>query len=209
MGVDELAEIHIAVVALDDFGLGLDGADNLLDAAQFARLHLGSLVEQHNVTKLDLLDDKILEVFLPDVLLHQFLSVAKFVFQSQCVHHRGDAVEAHEPVFDVLRPHRGNGADGLRDGSRLTNAAGLDHDIVKLAHGCDFGELLHEIHFQCAADATVLQSHQRVVFLPHYAAFLYEVGVDIDLPYVVDYHGKLDAALVRQDSVYKGCFAAA
>ena len=38
---------------------------------------------------------------------------------------------------------------------------------------------------------------------------LYEVGVDIDLPYVVDYHGKLDAALVRQDSVYKGCFAAA
>ena len=55
MSVDNLVEIYIAVVALEDFSLWLDGTNDLLEFLQFLRLYLGSLVEQDDVAELNLL----------------------------------------------------------------------------------------------------------------------------------------------------------
>ena len=40
IGVDDFIEVNVAIVAFNDFGLGLQCADNLADAAQFLRLHV-------------------------------------------------------------------------------------------------------------------------------------------------------------------------
>ncbi len=65
--VQDLVEVHVAVVTFDDVRLGLDGANNLLDACQLLRFHFGSLVEQDNVAELDLLDDQVLDVLFCNV----------------------------------------------------------------------------------------------------------------------------------------------
>ena len=93
------------------------------------------------------------------------------------------------------------GVDGLRDGRRLADAARLDGDVVEALHAGDFLQLRHEVHLQRAADAAVLQGHEAVVRLPHDAALLDQVRVDIHFAQVIDDHRELDAATVRQDPV--------
>ena len=65
--VQNLVEVHVAVVTFDDICLGLDGADNLFDACQLLGFHFGSLVEQDDVAELDLLDDQVFDVLFSDV----------------------------------------------------------------------------------------------------------------------------------------------
>ena len=50
--------------------------------------------------------------------------------------------------------------------------------------------LLHEVRFQSAAYASVLQCHETVVLASHDTAFLDELGIDVDFSYVIDNYGK-------------------
>ena len=70
-------------------------------------------------------------------------------------------------------------------------------------------QLFYEVHLQGAADAAVLQGYEAFVFLVYNAAFLYEVGIDVHLAYVVDYYGEAYASFVAQNAVQKCRLAAA
>ena len=71
-----------------------------------------------------------------------------------------------------------------------------------------FAQLLHKVHLQRAADATILEGHKAILLLPHHAAALDKVGIDIHLAEVVDDDGELDTAAVGKDAVEEGGFAA-
>ena len=58
MGIDDEVEVYISVVALKDFCLRLDGADNLLQMLQLLRLYFCRLVQQDDVAELHLLDNE-------------------------------------------------------------------------------------------------------------------------------------------------------
>ena len=199
--VDNLVEVYVTVVALEDFSLWLYGFDDVLQLVEVFGFHLSSLVEQDDVAELYLLDDERRQIFLVDVVLHQVVAACKLVFHSQSVHNGNDAVESQHSVLDVLRTESRNRADGLCDRRRLANAACLNDDVVELLHVDDFLELFHEVHLQRTADASVLQSHERVVFLSYHASLFYEGSIDVHLADIVDDDCKLDALLVSQNLV--------
>ena len=209
MGIQDLVQLYITEVARDDLGLRLKGTYYLAQALQFLWAHLTCLIEQHDVAELYLLNHQILYVFLFDVLLQEIQSACKLIFHAQGIYHGDDAVESWKAVGRILWHELRDGADGLCDGGRFADAAGLYHDVVEALHAHDVMQLLHEIHLQSAADAAVLQSHEAVVFLPHYTTFLYEIGIYIYFTYIIDYHGELDAAFIGQNSVEQCGFSTA
>ncbi len=196
VGIQYLIEFHVAIVTVYDLGLGLEGANDFPDAPQFLRTDLGGFVQQHDVAELNLLDDEVLDIFLVDVLARQIQSAAKLVPHAEGIDDGHDTVEAWIALFCHFRSHRRDAADGLRNGAWLTDAAGLDDDVVEALQGDDVLQLLDEIHLQCTADTSVLQGHERVVLLVHDTALLDEGGIDVDFSDIVDDDGKLDAAFV-------------
>ncbi len=208
MGIDDLVEVDITIVAFEYFSLSLKCTDDGLEFFQLLWFHIVHFVEQDDVAELDLLDDERSEVFLIDVLLHEFVAATKFVYHTQGVHDGNDAVQTEYSILDVFWTERRYGADGLCDRGWFADAACLDDDIIELLHVYDFFELFDEIHLQCAADASVLQSHERVVLLSHNATFLDECCVDVDFSDVIDDNCELDAFLIGQDSVKQCCLAA-
>ena len=205
--IDNLVKVYVTKVALENFRLGLECAYDVFELVQFGRLHLCCLVEQDDVAEFYLLDNERCKVFLVDVVLHQVIAPAKLVLHAQSVHYGNDAVEAQYTVLDVFGPQGRYGADSLRNRCRFADAACLDDNVVELLHVNYLFELLHQVHLQRAADTSVLQGNERVVFLAHYTTFLYKVCIDVHLTYVVDDDGKLDAFLVGQDFVEQCCLA--
>ena len=207
--VQELVEVDLAVVAGDDLGLGLEGMDDALHAAELLGRDFGGLVEQDDVAELDLLDHQVLDVLFVYVLPLQGLAAIEFVLHPQGVHDRHDAVQRRDGRAGIGRAGQlFVGVDRLGDRGRLADAAGLDRDVVEAVHPGDLLELGHEVHLERTADAAVLQGHEAVVGLAHDAALLDQVGVDVDLAEVIDDHGELDAAAVGEDPVQERGLAA-
>lgn len=90
--MDNLVQVHVGIIAFDDFGTGLQGADNLLDAFQLFGLHFISLVQQDNVAELNLLDDEVFDVLFVDALACQVVAAGELALQAQGIHHGGDTV---------------------------------------------------------------------------------------------------------------------
>ena len=130
-GVEQQVEIHVAIVAGDNGGLRLDVAQDRLDAAQFLFGDLAGLVEQDRIAKFYLLDHEAFEVVLLDVLLLQVASPGKLVAQAERIHYRYHTIEFGHAFLRQVGVDLRVGADGLCDGSRLADAAGLDDDIVE------------------------------------------------------------------------------
>ena len=156
-----------------------------------------------------MLDDEVLDVLLVDVFLRESGAAVELVLEPECIHDGDDAVEVRHAVLCDFRCHSCHRADGLCDGFRFADAACFDDDVVELLECDDVIELLHEVHLECAADASVLQGDEAVVLSPDDASLLYEVGVDVHFPQVVDDNGKAYAATVCEDAVQKCCLAAA
>ncbi len=206
--VDEFVQVHVPVVAGEHPGAGVDAPDDAGKPAQFLLGELCGLVQQHDVAEFNLFDDQALEVVFPDVFLLQGRAAAEFVLHPERIHHRGDAVHVRKGVLHVLRGEGRHGADGLGDGGRLADAAGLDDDVVELAAAGDFRQLGHQVHLEGAADAAVLQGHEALVRRAHDAAFFDEAFVNIHFADVVDHDGELDALAVGEDAVQEGGLAA-
>ena len=200
-GVQYLVEIDVAIVAIDDFGFGLYGADYLADAVQLAGFHFRRFVEQNDVAEFNLLYYKVFDIFFGQSGTQQVFAAAKFVLHSQCVDNRNDAVDYGHSVARVFLFHRRYGADGLGNRGGFADAAGLDDDIVESAHLDDVAQLFDQIHLERAADAAVLQGHEAVVLLAHDAAFFDKVGVDVDFADIVDDNSKFNAFFVAEYSV--------
>ena len=209
LGVDKQIQGHITVVTRDDFGLGLKGAKHQSDTFQLFRFHLRGLVEQDDITELDLLDDQILDIILLQILVYEVLSSIKFVLQSQGIHHAHDAIQAQETVLDIVGTHVGDGANGLGNRSRFADTTCLDDNVVKASKCHEVLQLLHEVHLQGTADATVLQGHQAVVLLIYDASFLDEVCINIYFTDIIYDNGKLYTTTIGQDTIQKRSLTAA
>ena len=209
-GVQEGVERHVGIVAPDDFGLGLQRADDGADAACLVRSHLGYFIEQDEVAEFDLLDYELLDVVLADAFAAQGIARGKLVPEPQGVDHGGNAVEARQGLRRGVAGHLRDGAQGLGYRGGLADAARLNDDVVEVAAVDQLHHLFDEVHLEGAADAAVLQGDQvaRVV-LPNDAAFLDERGVDVHLADVVDDDGEAYAAPVGEYAVEEGCLAAA
>ena len=99
--------------------------------------------------------------------------------------------------------------DGLCYGGGFADAGGLDDNVVEAFGLHQVAELQDEVHLQRAADAPVLQGHQRVVLLVNDSALLYEVGIDVHLADVVYDDGKAYTSFIIKYAVQQGGLAAA
>ena len=93
IGIQYLIEFYVAIVAVDDLGLGLEGTDDLSDTSQFLWADLCGFVQQHDVAKLNLLNDEVLDIFLVNVLARQIQSAAKLIPHAEGIDDGHDAVE--------------------------------------------------------------------------------------------------------------------
>ena len=69
------------------------------------------------------------------------------------------------------------------------------------------GKLAEQIGFEGAANASVLQGDQILVFAADDATILDEFGVDVDFAKVVDDDGHLMAFRIGEDMIDQGGFA--
>ena len=129
---ENLVEVYVAIVARDNLRFRLDGTYYLLDTLQFLWSHLGSLVEEDDITELNLLDNEVLDVLLVALGSEKRLSAAELVLHAQGIHHGNDAVELWRAALVVLRSHGRYAADGLGYWSRLADTACLNDYIVEL-----------------------------------------------------------------------------
>ncbi len=200
MSVENLVKINLTVVALNDLRLWLEGADNALDMFCIVFRDFGYLVEKDDVAELNLLYYEALKVFLANLLGCQFVARLELAFKTQGIDHSDYAVENRHAVAGEIGSNGGHRADCLGDGFWLADAACLDHNIVEiLMH--EVGELLHEISFEGAADATVLESHEAVVATADHTTLGDEVSVDVHLADVVDDNSEFYAFLIVENLV--------
>ena len=82
IGIQETLDIHICVIALDNLRLKLNLPDNPLHLLQRLRLHVSHLVQQKYIAELNLLNDKVFDIFFLKILSLEILSAAEFVHHS-------------------------------------------------------------------------------------------------------------------------------
>ena len=209
VGVEYVVQVYVTVVTLQYAGAGLQGANHLTYTQQLIGTYLGCFVQEHYVAELNLLDYQILQVLLAYVLLYQVVAATELVTDAKGIDHCYDAVQLGYAVLGVLGLHAGDGLYGLGNGAGLTDAAGLNHDVVKTVQRDDLVQLLHKVHLEGAAYAAVLQGYQAVIIHAYHAALLYKAGIDIDFTYIVYNYRELYALAVGQNPVQKGCLTAA
>ena len=167
--MQDLLQRHIAVVRLNDLSLGLNSADDSSYLCQLLFRHLCRFVEQDNITELYLLRYQRSQVlfFIHDLgavsvaqLLHELVS------QTQCIHHRADAIQLGNAIGGKLRYHLRIRHDSLCYRCRFADSRCFYHDIVKsrltafaLTHTDQIMQLSHQIHLQRTAYTAVLKSH--------------------------------------------------
>ena len=210
VGADNLLHRDIAEIAFDDLCSGIELFDHRLHARELIALNHGSLVEQHDVAEFYLLDNQALEVVLIEIAQGQGVAAIELALHTERIHHRHDGIEYRVIVAAVVVGTQGrNRADGLGDGGGFTYAAGLYDDVVEAVLPGNLVQLLDKVHLESAADAAVLQGHERVILLAHDASLLYQGCVDVHRAQVVDDHGELDAFGVGENAVNEGCLTAA
>ncbi len=64
---EEKLGVDIGIVALDDLGAGLDGADDAADMSELVGGDFRRLVEEDDVAELDLLDDEVFDILFADI----------------------------------------------------------------------------------------------------------------------------------------------
>ena len=69
-------------------------------------------------------------------------------------------------------------------------------------------KLRKQIHLERTANTAVLKSHKRIIALTYYSALFNQRGIDIYFAYIIDYHGKSNAFLIRKNTVEERRFAA-
>ena len=173
IGVQYLFEFHVAVVAGDDFCLGLQCVQNLADASEFLAADFAGLVEEYDVAELYLLDDEVGNVVLGKCLACKVQAAVELVLEPECIHDGADAVKGDVFAVGCSVCQLAIAAYRLGDGCRLADAACLDYDVVKAACLVYVLELLDEVHLQVAAYTAVLQCYERIVLLVDNTALLY------------------------------------
>src|SRR5580692_1310022 len=179
--IEGVALQHFAQRDLGALGLvhprvWIDAADARLDFGQLLGRHQVGLIDQDHVGKRDLV-----------LGFRRVLQAVVEPFGVGDGHHR---VELGAPS-DVLVDE-----EGLRDGSRVGEASGLDDDGVELAFAFHQPvEDAHQVAAHGAADAAVVHLEHFLVGADH------ELVVDADLAEFIDDDGVFLAVRLGQDAV--------
>jgi len=187
-GVEYAVELNVAVIAVDDFCLWLKVVKYVSDVCQLFRTNFVGLVQQYDVAEFNLFDEQ---------FLHG-LTALEFALQAKCI---DDGDHAIHPGVCHLRH-----GEGYR--RRLAYSACFYHDVVESSAVGQTLYLLYEIHLERAAYAAVFEGYKAVILLADDSSALYELCVDVDFSYVIDYHRELDALAVEEYLVEKGGLAA-
>ena len=157
-----------------------------------------------------MLDDQILDIVFVKILACERFAALELVLHAKGINNGSDAIEDRDTAFErIFGHHIGNRTDCLRDWSRLTYARCLNDDIVETILIDQIVQLLDEVHLQGATDATVLQSHERVIALTNDATLLDEISINIHFADVVNDNCKTNALLIGQNTIEKGCLTTA
>ena len=207
--VDQFIDIDFAVIGFDDLGNRLKSADGHLDLFEFFLGKKRGLVEEDDVTELDLLDDEVLKVFLTPLGRLKGFAAAKFVAKAKGVGNGKNRVKVIGFAISPLHVFAFHIGDGLGDRDRLADAASLDQDVVVFLGRNQIVDLVNEIRFQGAADAAVGKRDEAIVARRDDASFFDEIGVDVYLADVIDDDRHMVAFRVFEDMVDQRGFAAA
>ena len=202
---ENLLEIHITIVARYYLSLWLDGTDYLLNTLQFFGSYLRSLIKQDNVTELYLLNDKVLDVFLVTLCSKQRLATTEFILHAQGINDGNDAVKTWYAILTHLLSHAWNRVYCLGNRSRLTDAAGLNNDIIELLELNNVTQLLDKIHLESAADTAILKSYERVILLFYHPTLFYKVGINIHFTYIIYDDSKSDTFFIIKNTIQERC----
>ena len=207
IGIQETLDIHICVITLDNLRLKLNLTDNPLHLLQRLRLHIRHLVKQNHIAELNLLNDKVFDIFFLKILPLEILSAAELVHHSESIHDSDDAVKSRRSELRINPADSLHRRDCLGDRLRLTDTAGLDDDVVELVHLHNLDYLLHEVGLQSTADAPVLESDQTVVLLAHHSALLNKGCVNVYFTYIVHDDCEPYPFLILENTVHKSCLS--
>ena len=197
MRVYNLVKVYIAIVTFINISLRLYGTNDMLQLVQILSLYLSSLVEQDDVAELYLLNHERSQVFLVNMVFHQVVAPSKLIFHAQSIYHSHNTIKSQHTIFNILRTECRDRADGLYDRCRLADATCLNDDIVESLHIDNLSELFHEVHLQRTADTSILQGHERVVFLTDYAPLFDKSSIDVYLTDIIDDNSKLNTFFIR------------
>jgi hypothetical protein len=200
-GVENILKFNVTVITFEYACAGLQCAYNLADAQKFVGTDLGCLVKEYYVAELYLLDYQVFQILLTNVLLDQVIAAAKLVTDTQGIDNGYYAVKAGYALLCIFGIHARDGIYGLGYRAGLADAAGFNDYVVKTMQGYNLVELLHKVHLEGAADATVLQGYQAVIVHAYDASLLDKACVDVYLTYIIYYYCKLDTLAVGQYSV--------
>ena len=95
--------------------------------------HIGSLVQQHHVTELNLLDHQALQVILLNILFRQCLPAIEFILHSESIDYRHYAVQTRNVILGIWRDQVRHHINSLRDRGRLANPACLDDYVIEFS----------------------------------------------------------------------------
>lgn len=212
--VEKTVEVDIGIVTLYDACMRLQSAYDSAKLGCLLITYFGYLVEQYYITELYLLDYQTLYILfvgrMMSLVLLQNNATAKLVAHAQGIDNCYYALQTRHTVTCIFLTHLRDSAYCLCYGSRLADTAGLDDYGVEIPGGYKLGELIDEIHAQRAAYAPVLQRHQVVrPGATDHSAALYQVGVDVHLTDIIDYHGIAHTVAIVEYVVEKSCLAAA
>ncbi len=98
MGVEDLVEVDVAIVAGHDESLRLYLLDDCREVCEVVGRDLRCLVEQDDVAEFDLLDHETGEIFFAMLLL-EVVAESELISHAQCVDDGDDGIEASGTVF--------------------------------------------------------------------------------------------------------------
>ena len=90
--VHNALNIDIAEIGLNNLGVRLQCAYNDLQFSQFFRRDKADFVKKNDVAELNLLDNKVFNIFLVNILLNEFASASEFLSHTEGVDHRNDGI---------------------------------------------------------------------------------------------------------------------
>ena len=209
MSIYQLIYIHIGIIAFYNLGGGLQCVKYLLDTSQLFGLNLGSLIQQYDITEFYLLNNKILYILFVNMLTCKFVATSEFALKTKRIDHGYYAIKTAHSVLNISTTHLRNRTNGLSYRFRFADAARLNNDVIETLHLHKVEYLFYEVHLQCAADTSVLQCHKAIIFLAYNTTLLNEVGINVNLAYIVYYNRELYSFLVSENMVYQSSLSTA
>mmetsp|Transcript_27592 Transcript_27592/g.70014 ORF Transcript_27592/g.70014 Transcript_27592/m.70014 type:complete len:416 (-) Transcript_27592:227-1474(-) len=196
--VEDILRVNLGLLAAEDLGVAIDGADAILDLLERLLLVSDGVVILDEV---DLVEEDAVgkgELLLRLVFDALGLDLVEVLDDVLCVDEGADAVEGVH-VLDVVVDE-----EGLSDGRGVREAGGLDDDSVKLLNLLVQAlEGLNEVPAHSAADATIHNLDHVLI-----SVLLQDRVVDAHLAKLVLDDGEPQAVvLVLEDVVEEGSLA--